>query len=223
MDQGKLAPRLLEDDAAERRYSALLDRITSLLDPDPFDPWPRHDEHSGASIAVTAAAYREAGGIPVVPVGEDRAFFAALRRIDAPIRHANDVAVTVSGRTVGRAAGGMADTIRRRLAAPDPWLDDRLEPVDLAVARAKLRARARTLFAAGRLAEVARAWTPPPPADVIAFIEQARHFGAAWETTEAWCPTLRRRRVLSADLPRATRAAEAVLARLLLPGVLPHA
>jgi glycosyltransferase involved in cell wall biosynthesis len=123
-------PRHLHElDALECTYAALLDELTALISPDPHDPWPRHSEHSGASIAVRLAAYHAAGGIPCQPTGEDRAFFAALRRTGARIRHAPDVAVIVSGRLHGRATGGMADTIRARIAHPPDWLDDRLEPV----------------------------------------------------------------------------------------------
>ena len=50
--------RLHADDAKECAYAAALDEIAAALDPEPWDPWPRHMEHSGASIAVTVAAYR---------------------------------------------------------------------------------------------------------------------------------------------------------------------
>jgi glycosyltransferase involved in cell wall biosynthesis len=135
--------RLHEDDARECAYSDLLDRIEGTKDPDLFDPLPRHTEHSGASIAVTLSAYRRVGGIPPLPLGEDRAFFAALRRIDARIRHAPEVRVTASGGTRGRASGGMADTIRRRMVRPDEMLDERLEPAVNAARRAELRSLAR--------------------------------------------------------------------------------
>jgi GT2 family glycosyltransferase len=215
-DETQFDRRLIADSAAEGRYAALLDRIAALLDPDPCDPWPRHDEHSGASIAVRVAAYRKTGGIPVLPVAEDRAFFAALRRVDARIRHAPDVTVTVSGRTDGRAAGGMADTIRRRMLAPDLYLDERLEPVADAARRARMRARARRLFANGRLGEAAQGWGVS--AEIVERIEGAAYFGTAWATLEEAMPTLRPRRLLAADLPRATRGAEQILSDILLTG-----
>ncbi len=140
----QLIPAYLHDlDAQECRYAALRDEIAALLDPDPTDPWPRHDEHSGASIAVTVAAYRRAGGIPPVALGEDRTFFDALRRVDARIRHAPEARVVVSARTVGRAAGGMADTMRQRMARVHEFLDERLEPVVDALRRARLRVALR--------------------------------------------------------------------------------
>ncbi len=127
-DAAAIPARLHEDDALECDYAAALDEIASLLRPLPWDPWPRHREHSGASIAVTLAAYRRAGGMPAAPIAEDRKFFAALASVGARIRHAPEIAVTVSGRLAGRAEGGMADTIRRRMVRADPYLDDDLEP-----------------------------------------------------------------------------------------------
>jgi hypothetical protein len=130
-DEARLIPSHLHAlDALECAYAALLDEIAALLTPLPHDPWPRHDEHSGASIAVRLPAYHAAGGVPAIPTGEDRALFAALAANGARIRHAPEVWVTVSGRLEGRAAGGMADTIRARIAEPPRWLDERLEPLD---------------------------------------------------------------------------------------------
>ncbi len=146
----KLIPAHLHAiDARECAYAALLDEIGALLDPDPPDPWPRHDEHTGASIAVTVAAYWRAGGMPATPLGEDRAFFDALRRVDARIRHPPGVRVVVSARIVGRAPGGMADTMRRRMERPDPFLDERLEPAADWLRRVRLRRRLREEWAAG--------------------------------------------------------------------------
>ncbi len=213
-DDARLIPaRLHEDDARECAYSDLLDEIAALLDPQPWDPWPRHAEHSGASIAVTAQAYRAAGGMPAVPLGEDRAFFEALRRIDARIRHCCDVRVTVSGRTRGRAAGGMADTIRRRLERSDEWLDDRLEPPARAVARARLRAAARRIWREGgnfpsELSRLARSLRLPMPQ--LRELLKSEYFGDAWAEIEIVSPALQRFRVAAADVVQAINQATAI-------------
>ncbi len=47
-------------------YRSLLAELETLLDPVAHDPWPRHYQHFGASLAVTADAYRRAGGLPPV-------------------------------------------------------------------------------------------------------------------------------------------------------------
>ncbi len=205
--EARLIPRHLhEADAEECAYAALLDEIASLFEPDPADPWPRHQEENGASIAVRAGAYRRAGGMPPAPLAEDRAFFAALRRIDARIRHAPEVSVVVSGRIEGRAPGGMADTIRRRLVAPDLWLDARLEPAADWVRRLALRRRARNAWRRGTAAATLASMLGLS-ADALAAMLAREPFGAAWATIEAASPLLVARRVAVADLPReATRA-----------------
>ncbi|WP_050801403.1 glycosyltransferase [Gluconobacter morbifer] len=125
----KIPPHLHEDEKSERAYGALLEQIGLLLSPEPHDPWPRHLEHSGASIAVTHQAWRKAGGIPDVSSGEDREFYRALRQKGIPVRHAPEVKVYVSARLQGRARGGMAETLARRLIAQDEHIDDAFEPV----------------------------------------------------------------------------------------------
>jgi hypothetical protein len=198
-------------DARECAYAALLDEIHARLDPDPFDPWPRHDEHSGASIAVTVAAYRRAGGLPPVCLAEDRAFFDALRRVDARIRHEPAARVMVSARTIGRAKGGMADTIRRRIERVDEYLDERLEPAADAMRRARVKARLRALWRGG-------------PGDVAAMgrmlgvrlegMLPAPFFGSAWAAIESASPVLQRRRVKLAGLASETARAQALRDRL---------
>lgn len=205
--------KLHDDDAHECRFATLLDEIASCLDPDPADPWPRHDEHSGASIAVRLAVYRAAGGVPAIALGEDRGFFTSLRHIDARVRHAPEVWVTVSGRIFGRASGGMADTIRRRMSAPDVLLDDRVEAVDVAVRRAMLRRRARQVHA-GTADAALLAREMQVPALLIRRALGSQWFGAGWDTIEAACTSLKRRRVPVAELAMQTARATAVLAKI---------
>ncbi len=200
--EAALIPNALhEADARECAYAAVLDEIDSLLDPDPADPWPRHTEHSGASICVTQEAFHRAGGVPAVPVGEDRAFFDALRRVDARIRHAMDVRVTVSGRLHGRAKGGMADTIRRRMERPDLFLDDRLEPAEAALRRSSLKRKVRLAFdRPDRLRQLLTGLGCR-----LAEIEMhcaLNSFGALWASLQEGQSTLRRQPVAVADLPR---------------------
>ena len=143
VDAARLPAKLLENEARVVLLSTLLDRIDWLMDPDPADPWPRHVQHSGASIAVTVECYHRAEGMPSMPLGEDRAFFQRLRQVDARIRHHPDVVVTVSGRLAGRAVGGMADTMRRRIQRAYIWLDETIEPAAKHADRAICRALAR--------------------------------------------------------------------------------
>lgn len=213
-DAAAIPAALHEADARECAYSAVLDQLASLIDPDPADPWPRHTEHSGASICVTRDAYMRAGGVPAVSLGEDRAFFEALRRIDARIRHAPEVCVTVSGRVVGRAKGGMADTIRRRMVAPDPFIDDALEPAWDRLRRLRLRRRLREARADSTLLAGLSTELCLPMARLLGAMRLPA-FGAAWAAVEEGSPTLAVRPVPAAELhlelARAVRLRDALL------------
>lgn len=89
-------------------YRHLIARVEAVLDPSPNDPWPRHYQHFGASLAVTCTAYVKAGRLPEVPYLEDEAFYRALLRIDGKIRKSPQVKVFTSTRTQGRATVGFS-------------------------------------------------------------------------------------------------------------------
>ncbi|NHO31424.1 glycosyltransferase [Acetobacter fallax] len=223
--EGLAIPACLhEDDVAEVAYGTILDRIHDLADPDPVDPWPRHTEHSGASIAVTVEAWSRAGGIPGVPLGEDRGFIAALRRVDVAVRHAPGVVVTVSGRTEGRARGGMADTMARRMLRQDEMLDEALEPAMLCLRRARGRAWLRSLWGmpAPEVGDVRglAALLELPVAMVKAQME-AEYSGRAWEVLEAASPALRREAVKRCDLDWHHAAADLIVRDLLRRDMMP--
>jgi hypothetical protein len=98
---------------ADQQYRRMLAALAAQLDPEVADPWPRHQHHTGASLAVTAASYRRVGGLPPLRSGEDVALVRALLRHDARVRHSPLVQVTTSARQLGRASGGMADTLQQ--------------------------------------------------------------------------------------------------------------
>jgi len=208
-----IPPHLHEYQALEQACRAALDHLDALIDPDPADPWPRHQENSGASIVVTAAALARAGGPPAVGCGEDRALIAALRLVDGRIRHAPGLAVCVSGRLDGRAAGGMAETIRRRLAAHDEWADDALEPAIDAYRRALARARLRRLWA-GEAGVQALGADLLIGAPAIREALRESYFGRAWARVQALSPVLARRRLAVGELARQVKQADLLRAQL---------
>jgi hypothetical protein len=224
VDEVAIPAHLIADDAVETRYTELLDEIDSLIDPRPYDPWPRHTHRSGASIAVGAAVYRAVGGVPRVPHGEDRALIAALEGRDCKIRHDRGLEVVVSGRVVGRAEGGMAATIARRMLVQDRWADDRLESPEAAMRRARLGPKARLIWVGshggGSLAKALGLST-----GALTAMMRGPWFGAAWAVIEAAAPSLRRTPIAMTELAAGVRAAERLLAKLrsgILDGT-PHA
>ena len=218
LDAGEAAllpPSLHERGRLEDAYSAVLTEIEARLDPDPYDPWPCHRTTIGATLAVTRDAYVAVGGMPAIALGEDGAFVAALLRQGFHVRHDPDVVVTVSGRLVGRAPGGVADTIRARCEKPDSLCDARLEPVPRALFRYIWRRRLRRLHAAGRLGTErgwARALRIPP--DAFARIVAHPLAGHAVAEAERASPRLVHRPLGPRQLPGQIR-----LARVLLPVV----
>ncbi len=100
-------------------YRSLVAQIEFHLDPDLHDPLPRHYQHYGASLAVTAEMYAKAGGLPPVRTPEDEAFYQALLKVDARFRHSPLVQVTTSARVSGRSPVGLAAQLRKWTELPD--------------------------------------------------------------------------------------------------------
>lgn len=114
------------------RYAELGDRLAALVDPLPYDPWPRHRDHTGASLAVRSSVYRKVGGLPALPYREDLAFVSRLRAHDFKLAHPLAVRVGVSARLDGRAPGGMADCLRSWIEANARGAPQLVEaPVDI--------------------------------------------------------------------------------------------
>lgn len=113
-DEGETDPTLADLHVRIERYWAGVRRLEDLLDPPPYDPAPRHGDHTGASLAFPASLYRAVGGLPPLPRGEDNALVGRLREHGARLRHCPDVRVMVSARRHGRVSGGMATEMLRR-------------------------------------------------------------------------------------------------------------
>jgi hypothetical protein len=95
----------------ENTYQFAIAQLCAQLDPQPHDPWPRHWQRSGPSIAVHLAAYDAVGGVPPVRTLEDIALYDALAAAGARIRHSLRVRVTTSARFHSRAPGGFGERI----------------------------------------------------------------------------------------------------------------
>jgi Glycosyl transferase family 2 len=201
--EGEFLPKALHRRGElEDTYERLLTELSWLLDPLEHNPWPHHATISGASLGVTRAAYCHVGRLPRVPLGEDKALIALLSRQDARIRYSSTIHVITSGRTNGRAPGGVADTLAIRSKEPEAFCDDALETFHTAYARALWRGRLRRLHAAGRLA-VDQDWAAElglSSCDVNDLIKEAP-FGAAWNIIEDRSSLFARRLLRPAELP----------------------
>lgn len=100
LDVAGLHPGVL----ARRREAAVarLGRVRA------HSPDAEHHHFAGASMGLTAAAYRRLGGIEPLVALEDDALERRLRGEGLRIARRTDVQVTTSGRLVGRAARGLA-------------------------------------------------------------------------------------------------------------------
>jgi hypothetical protein len=92
-------------------YHYLKAKLEHSLDPNTGEFAPHHQQHSGASIAVSIDAYRRAQGLPATRTPEDVAFYKALKRIDARLCHSSLVRVTTSARLHGRTDIGCANQL----------------------------------------------------------------------------------------------------------------
>lgn len=208
-----LPPSLPARGRLEDAYDALITELEARIDPDPHDPWPCHRTTIGASLAVRLPAYRDVGGMPEIPLGEDGAFVGALLERGFRVRHDRAVIVLISARLTGRAAGGVADTIRSRCEEPDALCDARMEAVPRALHRYAWRARLRRLYNEGRLAHdlgwARRLGIPETEARRIAALPRVGEIVAAVDRAS---PRLVYRPLMPKQLPGQIR-----LARLVLP------
>jgi hypothetical protein len=206
MELMELPAAILERGALEWEYQQLAAELVARADPEPHDPWPRHNQNCGASAAITLEAYRKIGGLPPKRVGEDRALFEMIRRVDGKVRHSLHVQVLTSARMDGRACGGLSDAIRLR-GDPEHPCDDMLEVAMTTVRRALWRSRLREAWQADRLDDVAVSCARGLRISEREFRRAAarRRFGEIWAELETLSPCLARRLVTGAELKRELR------------------
>lgn len=132
--------------SAEWDYVNASNALAAALDPRPHDPAPPHHNAAGASLAVTARIYAAVGGLPVIQMGEDRAFAALIEAHDYRVRYSDLAIVETSCRMQGRTVGGMAGALRARAFEADPFADEWLEGARAFVARHQLRGALRAAW-----------------------------------------------------------------------------
>ncbi|KQT53131.1 hypothetical protein ASG43_19315 [Aureimonas sp. Leaf454] len=177
-EEALLGPGFQQRAKAFLAYADLCDRLASLLDPLDHDPWPRHGDHTGGSLAIRGDLHRDLGGLPPLPFREDLALVSKARAAGARLVHPLDVRVEVSARLAGRAPGGMADCLKAWLRAEAEGVPLLVEDPDVVAARLGLRRAIRSLDRA-RPAErpAAAARLGIDPTDL--FDEEGRFVGGA--------------------------------------------
>ena len=144
-EEATLGPGFGHRAGLHARYGRLRDELAALIDPLPHDPWPRHQDHTGASLAIRSKAYLALGGLDPLPFREDLAFVAKARAAGLRLVHPPDVVVTVSARTRGRAPGGMADCLLAWLRQEGEQAPVLVECPALVESRLRLRKALRNL------------------------------------------------------------------------------
>ncbi|MEJ8574365.1 glycosyltransferase family 2 protein [Microbaculum marinum] len=121
---------------------------------------PHHGQAGGASLGFRVDAFEALGGFRDMICGEDREIIRRFKDRGYRVRHADDVRVVVSCRLDGRAPGGMADSISRRIADNDDWADESLLPARLFVRKGLGAAESQRAFHLGDPAEPAHRLRP---------------------------------------------------------------
>jgi hypothetical protein len=152
-EEERLGPAFNARAGAAAAYAAHCDRLAALIDPLDHDPWPRHADHTGGSLAIRTDLYRALGGLPPLPRREDLALVSLARAAGARLVHPLDVRVEVSARLIGRAEGGMADCLKAWMRAESEGRPHLVEAPARVEARLKRRRAVRDLV---RLAAPAR-------------------------------------------------------------------
>jgi len=218
-DMEDIPRSLLQRRMSEDRYEACLDALEAWLDPVAHNPWPRHYQACGANFAMSAAAMRMVGDVPWPACGEDKSLVHWLEMRDGRVRHDTVQQVLTSGRLFGRARGGMADTMRKRILEPDSPCDERLESVEHACFRARTRRLLRDCHAGHRGAEPLEALAARVHLTTRTLHAALRTggFGAAWRVIESNSPRLARWPLNPSLLPAQCSRGEALLARMRIP------
>ncbi|BBF70913.1 MULTISPECIES: glycosyltransferase [Sphingomonas] len=149
------------------RYWETVRAIEDNIDPLPWDPAPRHGDHTGASLAMRAGLYRACGGVPPLPTGEDRALVTAALKTGARLAHPADVWTFVSPRRDGRAQGGMADAMHQMFESAETGSPPLAPALDHWRGRAAWRKRLRGRPDGDALIARREPLLPPMPHDMV--------------------------------------------------------
>jgi cellulose synthase/poly-beta-1,6-N-acetylglucosamine synthase-like glycosyltransferase len=89
--------------------------FTALLEHYVVNDDGSHPHVHGANLGIRGDAYVDVGGWSDLPLAEDHCLWSRLKARNWPTISSTSSVVATSGRLVGRAVGGFADNLRRRL------------------------------------------------------------------------------------------------------------
>ena len=169
-------------------YRFFQSRLEAEIDPCLSNPWPRHFQCFGPSLAVTCDIYDRAGRLPAIPYLEDEEFRKALKRIDAKIRHAPDVRVFTSSRLRGRVEFGFSVQLKHWTDMSNNREEQMVETLETLTFKFKLKNMLRNLWLTSsdysaahievrRIAELIN----KEPEFVMQLLLTSRFFEALWE------------------------------------------
>ncbi len=172
-------------------YRHYVSRLEAFINPCAHDPWPRHFQCYGPSVAVTCEAYDRAGRLPILPFLEDEEFRKALYRVDAKVRLCPNVKVYTSSRLAGRVDFGFSVQLQHwakmnsnGMQVEVESLQELLEKFELKRLLKKAWQQPRDLQGIGKiLSEIAnrlqlsKTW-------LLLEYKNSKHFGSLWEKIE---------------------------------------
>ncbi|WP_442591813.1 glycosyltransferase [Pedobacter sp. AW31-3R] len=127
-------------------YRLFQTRLEAEIDPCSSNPWPRHFQCFGPSLAVTCDIYDRAGRLPVIPYLEDEEFRKALKRIDAKIRHAPEVRVFTSSRLKGRVEFGFSVQLKHWTDMSSNHEEQMVDTLDTLIFKFNLKSSLRNIW-----------------------------------------------------------------------------
>ncbi|MFC4211235.1 glycosyltransferase [Pedobacter lithocola] len=171
-------------------YRFLKSRLESLIDPSDSNPWPRHFQCYGPSLAVTCEMYERAGRLPIIPFLEDEEFRKALNRVDAKIRHSPHVRIYTSGRLDGRVKFGFSVQLKHWSEMSLRSEEQLVESLDTLIFKFEFKNKLRKIWNAESkqtnaltLTQVAD-WSGFEVATLINIFNTSIYFESLWEKIE---------------------------------------
>lgn len=196
--------------ALEGQYRQACMELIHKVDPDPDNQWPHHNQVSGASLAITRQVHDAIGGVPAVPLAEDRALAKCIALHNYRICYCAEARVVTSCRMIGRAGGGMAEALRIRAGNGDYLIDESLEPAHLVLLRAKTRAWARRICRSSTSRHDLYEFLAIAPVHYGA-LDGAHQLGRFLHLLEQLAPGLQAERLLYSQLPTQLQTIQTML------------